>query len=220
VLGFATDAPPVTRLLIIRHGQSVWNRAGIIQGQRDIELSLLGLQQAEAMANRLRDVRLDAIYSSPLLRARQTAAALAGSHHLPIHIDDDLVEIHHGAWEGLTEADVERQFGDLLQQWRTRPATVQMPGGEHFQDVKARSIAAVERIAAAHPRHTVAVVTHDVVVRAVVAHLLGLPDDYITRFNVSNTGISIVELGDDGPMVVCVNDHGHLDELRRRAPRS
>ena len=220
MLGFATDAPPVTRLLIIRHGQSVWNREGIIQGQRDIELSLLGLQQAEAMANRLRDARLDAIYSSPLLRARQTAAALAGSHHLPIHLDADLVEIHHGAWEGLTETDVERQFGDLLHLWRTRPATVQMPGGEHFQQVKARSIAAVARIAAAHPRQSVAVVTHDVVVRAVIAHVLGLPDDHITRFNVSNTGISRVEFGDDGPMVVCINDHSHLDELGRRASLS
>lgn len=215
MLGFATDAPPVTRLLIIRHGQSLWNRAGIIQGQRDIELSPLGLVQAEAMANRLRHVRLDAIYSSPLLRAHQTAAALAGSHHLPVQIDGDLVEIHHGQWEGKTEADVERDFGDLLHLWRTRPATVQMPGGEHFQEVKARSIAAVERIAAAYPQQTIAVVTHDVVVRAVIAHVLGLPDDHITRFAVSNTGISIVEFDVDGPLVVGVNDHGHLDALRR-----
>ena len=210
MLGFSTATQPVTRLLIIRHGQSLWNEAGRIQGQQDIALSALGLRQAEALGNRLRAAHLDAIYASPLLRARQTAAAIAGPHGMDVRLEPDLAEIHHGMWEGMTEADVATQFGDLLDLWRTRPSQVQMPGGEHFVDCQARGLAAVERIAAAHPAQTVAVVTHDVVVKAVIAHVLGLDADHITRFNVDNTGVSVVTYGPDGAVVQCVNDTGRL----------
>ena len=213
MLGFSTSTLHVTRLLIIRHGQGLWNQAGRVQGQQDIALSPVGLRQAEALGNRLRSTRLDAVYASPLLRARQTAAAVAGPHRLEVRLDPDLAEIHHGRWEGMTEADVALHYAELLDLWRTQPSQVQMPEGEHFADCQQRGLAAVERIAAAHPAQAVAVVTHDVVVKAVIAHVLGLAADHITRFHVDNTGICVVAYGSDGAVVQCVNDVAHLATL-------
>jgi broad specificity phosphatase PhoE len=214
MLGFTTDQTPATRLLVIRHGQSLWNQAGRIQGQQDIDLSPLGLRQAETLGERLKDAGLAAVYASPLKRAFQTAEAVAARQGLEVRFDPDLAEIHHGAWEGMTESDVASHYGPLLALWRTRPARVQMPDGEHYYDCKRRSLRAVERIVAAHPGQTVAVVSHDVVVKCVIADVLGLPDDHVTRLHVDNTSISIVEYRGEDALVTRVNDTGHLDSLR------
>jgi broad specificity phosphatase PhoE len=209
MLGFATNPSPVTRLLLIRHGQSLWNQIGRIQGQQDIELSPLGQRQAQALGTRLAPIPLSAVYASPLRRARETAQAVATPHRLPVRLNDDLAEIHHGIWEGLTVADLEERFGDLLHLWRTAPSQVQMPDGEHFNECLSRGLRAVTRIAADHPGETVAVVTHDVIVRCVVADTLGMPPDHVTRFTIDNTSISIVEYTSP-PIVACVNDTAHL----------
>ena len=214
MLGFSTDQTPATTLLIIRHGQSLWNLAGRIQGQQDIDLSPLGRRQAEALGERLRPLPLAAVYASPLKRACQTAEAIGSRQSLAVRFDPDLAEIHHGAWEGMTEADVAQRFGPLLTMWRTRPARVQMPEGEHYYDCKRRSLRAVERIVAAHPGETVAVVTHDVVVKCVIADVLGLPDDYVTRLHIDNTGISIIEYRGVDALVTRVNDIGHLEGVQ------
>ena len=99
MLGFSTNTTPATRLLVIRHGQSLWNQAGIIQGQQDIALSELGERQAAAVAARLSSAPIAAVYASPLCRALQTAAVVADPHDLAVQTDADLAEIHHGEWE-------------------------------------------------------------------------------------------------------------------------
>ncbi|MFN8498887.1 MAG: histidine phosphatase family protein [Anaerolineae bacterium] len=213
MLGFSSDTTRTTRLLVIRHGQSLWNQAGIIQGQQDIALSELGERQAAAISARLRPAPLAAVYASPLCRALQTAQAVAEPHGLVPQTDADLAEIHHGEWEGLTEADVARSYGELLELWLTRPAQVQMPEGEHYADVRARGLRAFERIVAAHPGQMVAVVTHDVIVRVAIAHALSLPDDHVTRFMVNNAALNVIEYGPNGPMVICVNDTSHLESV-------
>ncbi|MFN8472439.1 MAG: histidine phosphatase family protein [Anaerolineae bacterium] len=213
MLGFSSDTTPTTRLLVIRHGQSLWNQAGIIQGQQDIALSEMGERQAAAIGGRLRTAPLAAVYASPLCRALQTAVAVAEPHGLVPHTDPDLAEIHHGEWEGLTEADVARSYGELLELWLTRPAQVQMPEGEHYADVRERGLRAIERIVAAHPGQMVAVVTHDVIVRVVIANALSLPDDHVTRFMVNNAALNVIEYGPNGPMVLCVNDTSHLENV-------
>ena len=214
MLGFATDLTPTTRLLVIRHGQSLWNQAGIIQGQQDIALSDLGRRQAAAIGARLAAAPIAAVYASPLCRAVQTAAAIAEPHGLTLHTDADLAEIHHGQWEGMTEADVAQSYGELLELWLTRPAQVQMPEGEHYADVRARGLRAIERIVAAHPGQMVAVVTHDVIVRVAIAHALALPDDHVTRFAVNNAALNVIDFGPGAPTVICINDTSHLEGVQ------
>ena len=119
------------RLIIIRHGESVWNREGRYQGQMDAPLSELGLRQAEALAERLRNEPLDAIFTSPLQRAARTAEAIARYHpHVPMHTALALLEIHHGEWQGLLVEEVIERYGDGLREWRQHPTRAQMPGGE------------------------------------------------------------------------------------------
>lgn len=214
MLGFSTDTTPTTRLLVIRHGQSLWNQAGIIQGQQDIALSELGERQAAAISARLRSAPVAAVYASPLCRALQTAQVIAAPHGLTPQTDADLAEIHHGEWEGLTEADVARSYGELLELWLTRPAQVQMPEGEHYADVRERGLRAMAHIVAAHPGQMVAVVTHDVIVRVAIANALSLPDDHVTRFMVNNAALNVIEYGPSGPMVLCVNDTSHLEGVQ------
>src|SRR4028118_821913 len=95
------------RLILVRHGESEWNRTGRYQGQADAPLSDLGLRQADALANRLQHEHIDAIYTSPLQRARKTAEAIARFHpHVPFVQDEALMEIHHGVWQGLLATEV------------------------------------------------------------------------------------------------------------------
>src|SRR5690349_17933268 len=102
------------RLILVRHGESEWNRTGRYQGQEDAPLSELGLRQADALANRLKNESLDAIYTSPLQRALRTAEAIARFHpQVPFREDKALYEIHHGVWQGLLASEVRERYPDL-----------------------------------------------------------------------------------------------------------
>src|SRR3989337_2728452 len=104
------------RLILVRHGESEWNRIGRYQGQADAPLSDLGLRQADALANRLRHEQIDAIYTSPLQRARKTAEAIARFHpEIPFTEDPGLHEIHHGEWQGLLAHEVREKYPELLE---------------------------------------------------------------------------------------------------------
>ena len=110
------------RFILVRHGESEWNRIGRYQGQLDAPLSELGLKQADALAERLQNEKLDAIFTSPLQRAKRTAEAIARFHpRLELQEDPALMEIHHGTWQGLFASDVREQYGELLDEWRVYP---------------------------------------------------------------------------------------------------
>lgn len=127
------------RMIIVRHGESEWNRIHRYQGQADIALSELGVRQANALAERLRSEPLDAIYTSPLQRAARTAEAIARFHPaVPFHTAAALLEINHGAWEGRYVHEIVEEFGDGLREWRQHPTRAQMPGGESFSNILKR----------------------------------------------------------------------------------
>jgi probable phosphoglycerate mutase len=202
------------RLIIIRHGESEWNRAGRYQGQQDAPLSELGLRQAEALAERLRREPLDAIYTSPLQRAARTAEAVARHHPaLPLQHEPALMEIHHGDWEGLLVDEVKGRFAVGLTEWRLHPTRSQMPGGESFSNILKRVLDCKDRLLARYPDQTVLVSTHDVVVKILVANALGMDMDRINRIWVTNASISVVEYGDDLPYLVSLSEACHLGRL-------
>src|SRR5688572_22009358 len=124
------------RMIIVRHGESEWNRIHRYQGQADAPLSELGARQAEALAHRLRNERLAAIYTSPLQRAARTAEAIARHHpSVPFFTEPALLEIDHGEWQGKFIHEIVEQFGDGLREWREHPTRAQMPGGESFSNI-------------------------------------------------------------------------------------
>lgn len=202
------------RMIIVRHGESEWNRIHRYQGQLDAPLSELGLRQAEALAERLRHEQLDAIYTSPLQRAALTAEEIARFHPaVPMYQEPALLEIHHGEWQGKYAHEVVAQYADGLREWREHPTRSQMPGGESFSNVLKRTLDFKERICAAHAARTVLVSTHDVIVKILVADALGMNMDRLNRIWVTNASISVIEYGEDLPYLVSLSEACHLGQL-------
>ncbi|MFO7167404.1 MAG: histidine phosphatase family protein [Chloroflexota bacterium] len=202
------------RLIIIRHGESEWNRIGRYQGQADAPLSELGLRQAEALANRLRNEPLDVIFTSPLQRAAKTAAAVARYHpDVPLYNEPALLEIHHGDWQGLMVDEVKERYGDGLREWRMHPTRAQMPNGESFSNILKRVLDFKDRLLLEYAESNVLISTHDVVVKILVADALGMNMDRINRIWVTNASISVIEYGDDLPYLVSLSEACHLGRL-------
>ncbi|MEM8535959.1 MAG: histidine phosphatase family protein [Chloroflexota bacterium] len=202
------------RLLIVRHGESEWNRQGLYQGQYDAPLSELGLQQADALGQRLANEPLFAMYTSPLQRAAKTAEAVARYHtEIPFYTEKSLLEIDHGQWEGLTSTQVGERFGAGLQEWRVHPTRAQMPDGESFSNILKRVLDFRDRLYEQHPEQNILVSTHDVVVKILVADALGMNMDRINRIWVTNASISVIEYGNDLPYLVSLSEACHLGRL-------
>ena len=202
------------RLILVRHGESDWNRTGRYQGQEDAPLSELGLRQAEALANRLRHEHIHAIYTSPLQRARRTADAIARYHPaVPFTEETALYEIHHGVWQGLLAADVRERYSELLEEWRNHPTRCQMPGGESFSNILRRTLNFQERLCRLHTGQTILLSTHDVVVKILIADALGMHMDRINRLWVTNASISVIEYTSTLPFLVSLSEACHLGHL-------
>jgi broad specificity phosphatase PhoE len=182
-----TKSLQALQLLLVRHGQTEWNATRRVLGRTDIPLDATG----EAQAARLRAALppVGAIYASPLARARQTAAALGEPRLVP-----ELVEMDQGELDGLDPSGLAEKFGELALRWRADPAGVRLPGGETMDEVQTRALAALHRIAEGHaPGETVAVVTHQLVISAVLCALHGEPLASWRRFSHRNTAWSVVE---------------------------
>lgn len=200
----------VTRALLIRHGETDWNRDARIQGQLDVPLNEAGRAQARQLADRLRGEGIEVVYSSDLIRVYETAeTALAGSK-LPIHRTVDLREVSFGAWQGKRWADVEREFPQEVQHYRQHYGHYAPPGGESLMALRRRSVAAFQRIIGDHRGQTVALFSHGGPCRAILAEVLGLDIAKARRFGMSNASVHVVEAGDNEARIVLLNDTGHL----------
>lgn len=204
------------RALLVRHGETLWNREGRHQGRIDIPLSPEGEAQAEALGRRLEGLSLARAVASPLLRARGTAErALGEGRAAMLQLDPGLVEMDHGTWEGQLSRDVDREAADLRRAWRERPHEVRLPGGETLQEVEARAWPSLVRACEGlDGEGTLLLVTHDGVLRVLLARILGLPLARVWSFRLAATGVTLVE--GDGPdrlQVVRLNDASHLHPL-------
>jgi len=201
---------PLTHLLLIRHGESSWNRAGRIQGQRDPGLSELGQAQAARLAAGMRVYEVSAVYSSPLLRAHDTAAAIAGGIGAPVRLDPRLMEAGFGEWEGLTRAEAAMRFPAQIERWHADPIAHRPPGGETIQALQARAMAAVAGVVERHRGETVAIVTHAGVIRAALCGLLELPLAVYPRLRLENASISRLLFTPRRIVLAGCNDIAHL----------
>lgn len=165
----------MTRLVLVRHGETDWNREGRYMGHTDGPLNDKGLAQAEAAAQSLRGSTLAAIYTSDLRRARQTAEALARVTGAPIVVDRRLREIGQGDWEGQLFSHIEQADADLLARRRSDPMDTRPPGGESVREAQARVLPLLSEIARQHPTDRVAVVSHGGLLAVVKVYLLDLP---------------------------------------------
>jgi probable phosphomutase (TIGR03848 family) len=202
----------VATLLLVRHGRT--NAAGkrLTGWAPGVHLNEDGRRQAERLVERLDGIRVDAIYSSPLERCRETAAPLAKARRLSVHVRRSLIETGYGDWTGRSIAQVRK-----TKLWRTVervPSAIRFPGGESLLEVQARAVAEVNRIAQDHHKGVVVVVSHADPIRLVIAQVAGAHVDHLHRLVVDPGSISVVALGDGVPRLLKVNDTGDLAVLR------
>ncbi|GAB7540292.1 histidine phosphatase family protein [Burkholderia sp. 22PA0099] len=204
-----------TQILFIRHGETPWNRIKRIQGHIDIPLAESGVEQAAQLAERLarearEGQRLDAIYSSDLQRARQTAQPFADALGLPVVLNEGLRERNYGAFQGHDSAEIAEKFPDAHAQWQTRDPGFEPAGGESQRAFYHRVLHALEPIVAAHPGGRIAVVAHGGVLDCVYRWAISLPLDAPRQYALLNTSINVVEFDGNAPRIVRWADVDHL----------
>jgi alpha-ribazole phosphatase/probable phosphoglycerate mutase len=205
------------RLYLVRHGITDWNQAMRMQGHSDIPLNDEGRGQAKRIAARLAslDLPIEAIWSSDLSRARQTAETIAAPFDLPVKVTPLLREIMLGDWEGLNQEEIEaRGDGELLRQYRGSPAGARPPGGETLAQTWERMMQARSEIGEAHPEGNIVVVGHGGSLRALLCAALDAPVASMIRFSLENASLSVLEQTRTSESCIwrvrCVNDTAHL----------
>jgi broad specificity phosphatase PhoE len=190
---------PAARIVLVRHGETVWHAENRYAGSSDVALTRRGLEQAELLAARAKGAGLSALWCSPLARARDTAAAVARTTGLQPRVDARLRELDFGEGEGSTIAEMQRRFPDRVAAFRADPVASHLPGGEDPRAAAERGATCIRELALTHPGGRVLVVTHTTLLRLVLCQLLGLPlSEYRRVFPfVRNCGLTEIQLDRD-----------------------
>ncbi|NOZ29867.1 MAG: MSMEG_4193 family putative phosphomutase [Chloroflexi bacterium] len=201
-----------TTLLLIRHALNDWVGKKLAGWTPGVHLNEQGRRQAHALADRLAREKIAAIYSSPLERTVETAEIVAQPHRLPIRIRDGLGEVKYGDWTGYSTQEMAKKYPDLWRVIQTFPTGARFPNGESIHEMQSRALHELDAIVRAHPGETVAIVSHADVIKACVAHYLGVHLDLFQRIVISPASLTTVQMFPWGPRVVCVNDTSHVPE--------
>jgi len=190
------------RLLLVRHGETNWNRDGRFQGQIDIPLNENGHAQAAQAAEFLKDIKIDGAVTSSMKRPKETAESILKYHpDVTLSTTEDLWEISHGEWEGKLESEIESGYPGMLAQWQSQPESVQMPAGENLEDVWRRAKKGWGDIVAAYSsapenneeQKTVMVVAHDAINKAILCQVFGLEPENFWQFKQGNGAVSVID---------------------------
>ena len=206
------------RLLLVRHGETNWNKESRFQGIRDIPLNDNGRSQGRKASTFLQNIPIDFAVSSSMMRPKETAEIILEQHPgVALETTAELIEICHGLWEGMLESEIQAEYAELLQQWKDKPETVQMPEGENLQQVWDRGVAAWNKIAAEHSNtptpETGLVVAHDAINKVIICYLLGLKPDNFWNIKQGNCAVSVIDYpnGASGkPVLQAINITSHL----------
>jgi len=176
-------------IMLIRHGETDWNREEIFRGRADIDLNETGLRQAELLAQYLADVNITAVYSSPLKRALKTAEAISRYHSIKVEIATELTDFDYGDWQGLSHDTVKLKYKGLYNEWLKNPHMVKMPKGESLDDVRKRAVGLIDQAIAEH-EGTTALVSHRVIHKVIMCALLGLDNSHFWNIKLDTCGIT------------------------------
>lgn len=205
-----------TFIYLIRHGESAGNLEGRFRGQKDYPLNELGHQQALNVAQELAEQDFSALYSSPLLRATQTMNPLAEQKNLPLLIEQDLINISLGRWEGRPKTNVAQQEPALWNLWLTEPEALSEDGMESLDSVGRRSLAALDRMVERHKGKTIALCSHRTVLKPLLAFCLGLNRPWFWKLHMDTGSISILTHNElQGYSLIQLNHIAHLHNFNR-----
>jgi len=198
------------KLILIRHGETLSNKEKRVQGKSDVELSSVGIEQAHLVALSLKDYPIEAIYTSPLKRAMQTAEIINEFHQKELHTDQDLMEMDYGDFEGVSFKKIMDVEKDFIDQWMTDPASVKMPNGESLTQLQERAWRALKKII--NKKENALVVSHNFTIATIICHIKSISLNEFVSACVGNASKTIVSVEKDGIFIEAFNDGSHLPE--------
>lgn len=203
----------MTRIILVRHGQTEWNRVERFRGRADVPLNEAGLAQAEATGKRVAsEWQPVVVYTSPLSRSVKTAESIAKHYDLKVQIHPGLADIDYGEWQGLSPEEAGQRWPEEIDAWYNRPHLARIPGGETLSDLRARLMQTVNELAARHTGETIVLVGHTVINRIILLGILGLGNDRFWRIKQDTCAINIFEAEAGDFVLVSLNDTCHLRE--------
>lgn len=203
----------MTRIILVRHGQTEWNRVERFRGRADVPLNEAGLAQAEATGKRVAsEWQPVAVYTSPLSRSVKTAESIAKHYDLEVQIHPGLADIDYGEWQGLSPEEAGQRWPEEIDAWYNQPHLARIPGGETLSDLRARLMQTVNELAARHTGETIVLVGHTVINRIILLGILGLGNDRFWRIKQDTCAINIFEAEAGDFVLVSLNDTCHLRE--------
>lgn len=179
----------MTEIILVRHGETEWNTSDVFRGRIDIGLSETGLKQAALLGEYLRNIEVEAIFSSPLKRALSTAEAINHYHNLKIETTDGLIDYNFGEWQGMSRHDIKTSYTELYNEWNTHPERVKTPGGETLDDVRNRATGLIDELINRYSS-TIILVSHRVVLKVIICALLGLDNSHYWNIEQDTCGIT------------------------------
>ena len=204
----------MTSIYLVRHGQTAWNREEIFRGRTDVPLDETGLKQAELAGEYLKEVEIDAIYSSPLSRALETAEKIARFHNLKVQPLEGIVDMSFGNWEGHAHQEIKKNDSETYRRWREEPHLVRLPGGESLDDVRVRSMAALNEVSKKHSGKALVLVSHRVVNKVLICGILGLDNSHFWQIRQDPTAINLIQYRNGKYILSLMNETCHLRPLK------
>ncbi len=203
----------MTRIIILRHGRTEWNRVEKFRGRADIGLDRIGMKQAEAAAKRIKEWPISAIYSSPLPRAVATAEIIGTHLELGVQLMPDIIDVDFGEWQGLSTQEVIDRYDGLYSKWIEHPGDMKFPGGESFANVKDRISRAIDILIQQHSKESIILVTHKVICQMLVLNLLALNSSHFWQITQDVCAMNLFEVRGGIPSALFLNDTCHLSDL-------
>lgn len=197
-------------LILVRHGETDWNRTGRCQGISDVVLNDNGRKQALELGLCLKGEKISAVYSSDLARALSTAEEIARHHGLTVEIDSDLREMDQGDFEGLLFTEIRERYAEIMSEWRDNPETLRIPSGETLAEVRERALRAFEKLRGRHDGETVVAVSHNLTITTLLCEFTGVGLSGFRSFGIQAASRSTLSLSQGKVVVVDLNDISHL----------
>lgn len=203
----------MTRVYLVRHGTTDWNKEEIFRGRLDCKLNETGQAEARALAEYFTDIPLQAIYSSPLSRAMETAQAVAEAKALQVVPHPEFIDIDFGEWQGLPLKEVREKYSELYRLWRERPEAIHFPGGENLARVRARAWEGLQKVIRENPDKTALILSHRVVTKVLICTVLGLDDSHFWHIKQDTTAVNCIEYNRGFFVTSLINDTCHLKSI-------
>lgn len=200
-------------IILVRHGETDWNKNEVFRGRADVALNETGLRQAELEGKYLSGQKIDLVYSSPLQRAIKTSEAIARFQKIEVNAVENLIDFDYGEWQGLTIAEVKEKYPELYQDWLDTPEQVRLPGGESLESVLNRAMPFLEDAVVRCGEGKIALVSHRVVLKVIICALLGLDNSHFWNIRLDNGAVTRFVYDGDNVTLVAHNDTSYLKSI-------